>query len=116
MPITLTKHARERSTYVVDVSFFDENNAAVIPTAIYWTLTDGNAIVVNSRLVVSVTPAASVSILLSGADLAIGYGLLEKTRKLLIEATYNSTLGSGLPLKEEITFEIDDFAYPIGVS
>jgi hypothetical protein len=104
MPAQLSTEAIEESTYPVTVSFTDEAGAAVIPTAATWTLSDKNGNVVNSREDVVISSlAASVTIVLSGDDLALSNG---RIRKLTIKATYNSSLGNGLPLKDEVTFLI----------
>ena len=65
------------------------------------------------------TPAATVKILLHGLDLAVdttNAGLFERTRKVLVEGTYDSDLGTDLPLKEVVTFEIADTDYLTGVA
>ena len=50
-----------------------------------------------------VPPSSSVEIVLSGADLDYD---TSNQRVLTIEATYDSTLGAGLPLKDEVWFSI----------
>lgn len=105
MPKVLSALAPERGTYVIDVSFFDENEASVVPNSVTWTLTDALGTVINSRTEVSATPAATVSIVLSGDDLDIDD---TSTRNLTVEALYTSNLGVNLPLKEWALFYIDD--------
>lgn len=106
MTAKLKQSANEQSTFAVEVSFFDETGAALIPTAVTWTLTDNTKVVVNGRVAVSITPASTVIIVLSGDDLIIGQH--DKGRYLLIEATYNSTLGSNLPLRDQVFFEVSN--------
>lgn len=107
MAITLALHAVEGSTYVVNAAFEDENGTATVPTAITWTLMDEAGAVVNDRENVVVTvPAASIDIVLSGDDLELDSYVGSK-RSLTVEATYNSDLGAGLPLKAECLFPID---------
>ena len=105
----LTAVAGEESTYVIEVAFEDETGAAVIPntSSIKWTLTDTYGNVINSRNQVAVASASTINIVLSGDDLSIGTSGL--TRVILIEATYNSSLGSNLPLREEVRFNIADY-------
>ena len=103
---TISIMPAEESTAKVTVTFTDEDGASTTPTAVTWALTDAAGNVINSREDVAVTPAASVSFLLTGDDLAIGSNGTQ--RVLLIEATYNSTLGSGVPLKSQATFRIQD--------
>ena len=108
MATELAVSAVEQSTYVVKIDFLDEDGVAVTPTAATWTLTDPAGNVVNSRTAVSISsPASTVNVVLSGLDLALE-GYSTSTRHFLVEATYNSTLGNGLPLKAEATFEIED--------
>ncbi len=103
----LTTEAVEKSTYVVPVTFRDENGTSVAPTAATWTLTSEYGAVINSRSDVAISPlAATVNIVLTGADLAMLGELDNRTRLLLVEATYNSSLGTGLNLRDEIEFSV----------
>jgi hypothetical protein len=103
-----TVAAEARSTYVATVSFYDEDGVAAIPTAIQWTLKDADLAVVNSRANVSVAvPAATINILLYEDDLALNDTDAEyEVRYLIVTATYNSTLGSGLPLVGVLEFKV----------
>lgn len=106
MPTKLTVDANEESTYVISAAFADEDGDSVVPSSITWTLTDASGNVINEREDVSVTPAATVNIVLSGDDLVIGTN--GGSRRVTIRATYNSSLGTGLPLKDECLFNISD--------
>jgi len=56
---------------------------------------------------VAISPlAATVNIVLTGADLAMLGELDNRKRLLLVEATYSSSLGAGLNLREEIEFVV----------
>lgn len=106
MPTKLTVDADEESTYVVSAAFTDEDGDSVVPSSVTWTLTDWLGNVVNSRENVTITPAASVDIVLSGDDLAIGtHGI---NRRVTVRATYNSSAGTGLPLRAECYFQISN--------
>lgn len=110
MPVALSVHAKEESTYIVTATFTDENGVAVVPVSIKWTLTDTAGIVINGKLdVVVPVPAASVDILLQGLDLAILVTDISSnpTRIITVEATYNSALGLGLPLHGDAEFVVD---------
>jgi hypothetical protein len=101
-------NAKEKSTYVVDVTFYDETGTTVVPDSAHWYLRDNNGAIVNNRNGITVQSLlTTISILLSGNDL-----IYEKNssnmRVLVVEAFYSSSLGSTLPLNEEVTFEIDD--------
>ena len=105
--ITLTAEAVEQSTYIVPVTFRDEQGQAIAPTTATWTLTNEYGVVVNGRTAVPLSPlAATVNVVLTGADLRMMGELDNRKRLLLIEATYNSSLGAGLHLREEIEFTV----------
>ena len=102
MPTKLTTKAIEKSTYIVNAAFEDENENPVTPAAVNWTLTDeyGGTIATGT-----IVPSTAVDIVLSGDDLALP--LTNKpTRLLLVEGTYVSNLGE-LPYKDVARFEID---------
>lgn len=103
----------EESTLVVLCEFLDEDGLAVTPTSASWTLTDEDGNVVNSRSAVALSPSVgSATVVMTGADLAMTPGHNGK-RKLLVEALYNSTRGTGLYLKKEYAFSITNL---VGVS
>lgn len=85
--------------------FTDENGDTITPSAIRWTLITPNGMVINNRERVSATPGTSVTVLLEGDDLQVGaYGI---ERVFLVRALYNSTLGSNIPLIEQVKFTIE---------
>lgn len=102
----LTTPANDRSTYIVTVAFLDEDGSAVVPDSAVWSLRSGGGAIVNSREDVAIASlAASVDIVLSGDDLAYSDGA---ARVLTVEATYTSDAGVGLPLNDEVRFNITD--------
>lgn len=99
--------AVENSTFPITVSFTDENGDPVVPNSgLSWTLTDQNGTVVNGRTAVALSPATSVTIVLSGNDLAVPAGKSRIIQLLAIAGTYTSDLGANLPLLEEVEFEV----------
>ena len=96
----------EKSTAVFTPSFTDENGAPTTPVTITWTLSDQNGQTINGRVNVSLTPGASI--LLDGPDLAILSPTDQGLRILTIKATYNSSLGSGLPINQEFGFQVNN--------
>jgi hypothetical protein len=106
----LTEEAVELSTYVITLACADASGDAVTPTSGTWTLTALDGTVVNSRTAVALTPASSMSVVLSGNDLALldTYGTGE--RLLTVQFTYSSDEGLNLPLKEEVYFRIRSLA------
>lgn len=109
MPTTLTTKATEESTYVITAAFTDEDGSAVTPKdGTVWSLYDRGGNVINSRQDVAIVAATSVDIVLSGDDLQITGVSDDGVRKLTIEGTYDSSLGSDLPLNDECTFSIED--------
>ncbi len=114
--ITIRKpRAKERSTYVISMKFKDETGEDAVPTAIKWTLCDENSNPINGRKDVEVlVPANEIDVVLKGDDLQILEGEKDQEtvqRYVVIEATYNSTLGTGLPLNEVAMFELTNFLY-----
>ena len=98
----------EEGSAVFTAAFTDEDGAAVVPNSgLTWTLTDASGNVINSRSAVALTSASSVTIKLSGNDLAIGSNGTE--RHLLIQGTYASG-GDTLNIKDAAIFFIDDLA------
>ena len=104
----LTTYAKEGSTYIITIAFEDENGDAVTPNEATWTLTDPAGNIINSREAVTISSlSTSIDIVLSGDDL-MSLESNGNERRLLIEGTYDSDAGSDLPLKDEVTFYIDD--------
>jgi hypothetical protein len=106
MSATSLGNAIEGSTYVVTASFTDESGNAVTPNTVTWTLTSKGGTVINSREDVSETPGTSVDIVLTGDDLAIGSN--GQQRILTVNAVYDSSYGTDLPLKGRCTFTVED--------
>lgn len=107
MPINTRKTVNELGTIIHEVSFFDEDGTACAPTAVYWTLTDDGGVIINSRHHVTLTPLATImNVVVTGNDCAILGETDNGERIILLEWTYNSTLGSGLAGTEEILFNV----------
>lgn len=108
----LTARADEKSTYVITLSVTDAEGTPVTPNAASWSLTTTAGSVINSRSAVALTPAASMTIVLSGLDLAMQTGELGVVERLVtLQATYSSTEGSNLPYNAEYSFLL----YPLVV-
>lgn len=99
--------ANEKSTYVVTATFADEDGNSIIPDSVTWTLRNNYGEVVNSRTAVTATAGTTVTIVLSGDDLVYEANSLS-LRTLVIEATYTSSYGAALPLKEQTSFAVTD--------
>ena len=111
----LQKQAIEKSTYVVNVAFMNELGQPVTPVSASWSLRDNKGNVINNREIVNITsPEVSEDILLTGNDLTLQPDEHERGERVLtIEATYNSSMGNILPMKEEFRFFVTNL---IGVS
>lgn len=109
---SLTTIAKEKSTFIVTVTFTDEDGAAVAPKTLTWSLTDASNNIINSREDVAVSsPAASNKIVLSGDDLQIQS--IEDSesyvrRRFVVEATYDSDAGNDLPVKDAASFVMEN--------
>lgn len=117
MPTTLTTKAVEQSTFAIVATFTDEAGTPMTPNELAWSLykkvgQPAVEAVVNERLAVPITSAPSVTVVLSGDDLALVEGE-SKARYLLIEGTYDSDLGTDLSIKDTVAFQIANL---IGVS
>ena len=106
MPYELTEEERplEKSTLVINAAFDDEEDTPVAPNEISWKLTDEFGSQITGALG-TITPSTSVDIVLSGDDLIIT-NTEKLTRLLYVETTYDSNLGSNLPLKDYVRFDI----------
>ena len=114
MSITaLTEEAMELGSYFITVAFLDEDGAAVIPNAgtIFWTLTNNSGTVINGRDYEAEASAASITIELEGADLAVQTGekasLLRAAslrRRVIVTWEYDSDLGNDKPGNMECAF------------
>jgi hypothetical protein len=103
------EYAVEKSTYIVTCAFTDEDNGPVVPATGTWTLTDEDGSVINTREDEVISGlASSVDIVLSGNDLAISAGFtgVSEKRIFTFEGTYNSDLGVGLPLRDQLIFPV----------
>lgn len=108
MPTTLEEHAVEGSTFVIHAELIDEAGEAATPNELSWTLTDTAGRIINDREDEALTPGATMDILLHGDDLLIGRN--GNKRIITLNGTYDSDLGSGLELRDQIIFYIDDLA------
>ena len=108
---TLTVVAKEDGTYIITAAFTDEDGNAVAPATLNWSLTDLEGAVINEREEKEVAnPSATETFVLSGDDIQVlstEYGGTV-TREFTVEGTYNSDLGSGLPIKDSVRFTIDE--------
>ena len=101
--------ALEEGTYVINAAWLDEDGLPTTPVTAVWTLSDDLGNVVNSREdVVIGALSTSNDILLKELDLAVSTAYHGTKRVFLVKGTYNSTLGSGLPLRVQTEFDIEN--------
>ncbi len=107
----LVERASEGSTFVIRAEFYENTPAGKVPmvpkVGLTWNLADEHGATINNREDVPLTPAASVDIVLSGDDLAIG-GNHGVRRHFTIRGTYDGVAGNDLPLVEEASFQISN--------
>lgn len=107
MPSGLKPDAVESGTYIITGNFTDENSVAVIPATLKWSLKDLAGSIVNSRDdVVIESPSSTENIVLSGLDLEINGSYFSSQRVFIFDGTYNSSLGSGLPIRASALFNV----------
>jgi len=115
MPTEITQQVNEQSTAVFTVDFFNESGAPVAPASLKWSLVDADNTIINAREQIPITPAASVNIVLSGADLQIvNPASTKEYRWLVVEGVYASSYGPNLAIKDEIKFIIRNLHYVPG--
>ena len=108
MSYTTLTNATEGSAYPVTIALTDDAGGALIPDTATWTLTDLDGNVINSRNAVSLTPASSMTLVLSGDDLDVATGYEKAERALIIEGTYTDpTFGSGLDFRQEFRLTVE---------
>ena len=106
---TLTTPAPEGGTYGIVFTFDAEPNADLT-----WSLTDINGTEIHGRTDESVSVVDegdgtyTATVVLSGDDLSLSEGV-GVIRIVLLKGTYDSTLGTGLPIREQAKFSIEDF-------
>jgi len=116
MPITITDTANEKSTFALELAITDENGDPLTPNTLTWTLTDLAGNVINERAGIEIaTPASTVTVVLSGDDLALPERAAP-LRVVTLEGTYDSDLGNDLLLKEEVQFAIRNLVRAPSVS
>ncbi len=124
----LDTNASEEGTYAIDeIQFLDSQDTpiAVIPEtgSVTWCLTDKNGTIINSREDVPITSASSMTIVLSGDDLAVD-GTADKydtrdgviiklyQRHVLVQGLVDTTIGTetldNTPVTKEFIFYIEN--------
>jgi len=114
MGVTLSVHADEGGTYIVNIATADEDGTSKAAKTLSWTWTDGAGTVIHNRGKVEITsPTASEDVVLSGDDLAIQLGevdLPSVSRIFTVTGTYDSlTLGNDLPLRGRCYLTLDNY-------
>jgi len=112
--------APEKGSIKIQVECKDpEDDSAIFPMTVDWTLMDIDGATINNRSGETATPAKVVEFFLSGDDLKIVDDAKPfEYRLLALEGTYNSeATGSGptgpsggtLPFKQEFLFQVENF-------
>ena len=106
----LEDEATEQGVFGFSVTFTDDDGDAVIPNAdtIFWTLTNNVGTVINDRDNEAEASAASITIVLSGDDLAILPGETAPVvrRRITVLWEYDSDLGDDLPGTAEVILKV----------
>ncbi|MCK5604786.1 hypothetical protein KAR91_23050 [Candidatus Pacearchaeota archaeon] len=109
----LSEKAKEGSTFAIRVDFTvkanpdDDAGTPFTPNSgLIWSLKDQNGDPVNGKTDMPIGSAESITIVLSGADLALVGGAVR--RFVTIEGTFNGVLGDNLPLVDEVSFQIEN--------
>ena len=114
MPTLITTEALPNNTIGLTLNFTDEAGSAVVPNAgNVWSLTDTQGNIINSRSDLDITEASSVTIALTGDDLAATGVYDDGIRFVVVEGDYDSDLGNGLSLNATHQFVIGDNIKPV---
>ena len=105
-PLRVLTYVKQGSTAVFRVQIEDENGNPITPATMVWTLSDDEGNIINAREDVGIGPGAIVEVVLGDADTqpVVPFGTLR--RVLTVRATYDSTLGTGLEIVGDYTFEL----------
>ena len=105
----ITVRPAEKGTAIVTLAPVDEDGVALTfgqLIAPKWQLMRTDGTVVNTRTFAAST-MTTLEFVLTGADLALFGSSDNKKRVISFQATYDSTVGTELPLIAECTFAID---------
>jgi len=111
MPITIDDDkVRRKGHAIFEVTFTKEDGTTtVVPDSITWDLADVEGNIINARDGVSITPAATVDIVLEGDDLDFQAGESgEVERVLTINSVTDMIAQDNLPMRESAHFFIED--------
>ena len=100
-------HPSEKGTAVVTMAFTDENGDAVVPTGLAWQLMRPDGTVVNSNTF-ALNTFTGTQVVLGGDDLVFYDDGDSGDRVFSVQGVYNSTLGTGLHIKDELRFAISN--------
>ena len=107
MPTNLTVRPREGGLLHIVATFTDEDGVASVPSEIGYTVTDSAGLEIIQRTEVA-SPASSVTITLSGDDLAKQDADDDLRRACLVDWTYTSDYGTDLHDQDEVRFSLAD--------
>ena len=107
--VKITKVFDEGSTIKVTMTFTDDGGNSVAPKTGTWTLTNASGTVVNSRQDVAIsTLSSTISVAVRSSDIVRAAGD-DGTRYFLFEGTYDSDLGTDLPLTGRCRLTVADY-------
>ncbi len=110
----LTTVADEGGTYIVRATYYDEDDNAVTPDSVTWTLTDGNGKIVNSREDVSIASPSTYNDIVLGANDLRCSGNRDETRVMVVKYVYDSatvTNGTGVA---QVSFPVHNMQNVVG--
>lgn len=103
----IQSRAVEGSTLVITCTFESDDGSAVTPASnVEWTVRKTDGTQVSSG---SVSAAETVYVVIKGSDLSAGATSGDsQTMTLILETTYNSARGTGLPVVKMCKFTVDN--------
>lgn len=107
-------YAVERSSYLIRLDIFDEDDQPVEPKTGTWTLTnEAGTVIINEREDVVLSPLADIMyVLLTNEDLALtaAFAGVSENRVFLFQGTYDSQYGSDNHLRDQLVFPVVNLA------
>jgi len=111
---TLSTVADEGSTYIIRATYYDEDDNAVTPTTVTWSLVDGDGHIVNSREDVSVGSPSTYNDIVLGADDLRCKGTRDASRTMVVKFVYDSAVVTDAPGVQEVSFMVRNIQNVVG--
>lgn len=111
---TLSKKAKEGGTFVVRLTWLDEDDNAVTPDSATWSLTNSDGVIINSREDVAIAVPSTYNDVVLGPDDLLCSSHQDEDRVVIGKFIYDSAAGSNLTGVDEVAFGIEKVETVVG--